>query len=71
MRRYHLLASLAAVICSGCAQVGVHEQRLVSKPSMQFSRRVDFSYTSRIMPQIQPGLESSGGAQASTCASCK
>jgi hypothetical protein len=72
MRRNYLLASLiVATVGAGCATVGVHEQRLVSKPNMQFSRQVIYSYTSRLMPQIQPGLEVSGGAQASTCTSCK
>ena len=72
MRRYCLLASLVAALAgAGCTTVGVHEQRLVSKPNMLFSRQAAYSYTSRLMPQIQPGLETSGGAQASTCTSCK
>jgi hypothetical protein len=72
MRRNCLLAGLfAAVIGAGCTTVGVHEQRLVSKPNMQFSRQAVYRYSSTLMPQILPGLEASGGAQASTCTSCK
>ena len=72
MRRYCFLVSLVTtVVGAGCTTVGVHEQRLVSKPNMQFSRRVVYTYSSKLMPQVQPGLETSGGAQASTCASCK
>ena len=72
MRRNCLIAGIiAAIVGVGCATVGVHEQRLVSKPNMQFSRQAVYSYSSRLMPQIQPGLEASGGAQASTCTSCK
>ena len=56
---------------AGCSTVGVHEQRLVSKPNMQFSRTAIYSYNSKIMPQIQPALAISGGAQPSSCASCK
>lgn len=62
---------LLALLVSGCASVGPEQQRLVSKPNMQFSRLVAFSYTSKLMPQIQPGLAISGGAQASTCTTCK
>jgi len=55
----------------GCSTVGVQKQRLVSKPNMQFSRFATESYFSRLMPQIQPGLAVTGGAQASACTVCK
>jgi len=58
-------------LLTGCA-VGVREQRLVSKPNMQFSRSAVYDYSSsRLMPQIQPGLATSGGAQPSTCTICR
>jgi hypothetical protein len=57
-------------LLSGCA-VGVQEQRLVSKPNMQFSRSAVYNYSSKLMPQIQSGLATSGGAQASTCTLCQ
>ena len=62
---------LLALLAGGCASVGPERQRLVSKPNMQFSRLVAFSYSSKLMSQIQPGLATSGGAQASTCTTCK
>jgi hypothetical protein len=65
------LAALLALAAAGCSTVGVHEQRLVSKPNMQFSRVAAFNYSSRLMPQVAPGLAVSGGAQASTCTSCR
>jgi len=61
----------AILLLSGCASVEVHEQRLVSKPNMLFSRSAVYSYSSRIMPQLQPGLAVSGGAQPSTCTVCR
>ena len=60
-----------ALLASGCATVGPEQQRLVSKPNMQFSRLLAWSYNSKLMPQIQPGLAISGGAQASTCTTCR
>jgi len=62
---------LGIFLLTGCA-VGVREQRLVSKPNMQFSRSAVFDYSSsRLMPQIQPGVATSGGAQPSTCTICR
>jgi hypothetical protein len=57
------------LLATGC-QVPIHEQRLVSKPGMQFSRNPAVSYSSRIVPQILPGLEA-GAEQASVCTICK
>jgi hypothetical protein len=61
----------ATLLLSGCASVDVHQQRLVSTPNMLFSRSAVFDYSSRIMPQLQPGLAVSGGAQPSTCTVCR
>jgi hypothetical protein len=57
------------LVLTGC-QVPIHEQRLVSKPGMQFSRNPALSYSSRIVPQILPGLDA-GAEQASVCTICK
>lgn len=65
-----LAVSATLAVLAGCA-VGPERQRLVSKPNMQFSRSAVFSYSSRTMPQILPGLATTGGAQASTCTLCK
>lgn len=62
---------LLSLLASGCASVGPEQQRLVSKSNMQFSRLLAWSYNSKLMPQIQPGLATSGGAQASTCTTCR
>ena len=62
---------LLALLASGCATVGPEQQRLVSKPNMQFSQGAVFSYSSKLMPQVQPGLATSGGAQPSTCTLCR
>lgn len=64
-------AGLGPLLLAGCASIGVEDQRLVSKPNTEFSRSAVFSYSSKIMPQIQPGLAVYGGAQASVCTSCR
>ena len=63
--------SLLVFFFTGCASVPVHEQRLVSKPNMLFSRSAVYSYTSKIMPQVQPGLPASGRSLNSTCTACQ
>jgi uncharacterized protein YceK len=66
-----IVVLFATLLLSGCASVEVHEQRLVSKPNMLFSGSAVYNYSSRIMPQLQPGLAVSGGAQPSTCTVCR
>ncbi|HEY2952550.1 MAG TPA: hypothetical protein VGK40_08210 [Verrucomicrobiae bacterium] len=68
LRVWLLLTGL--VVC-GCGTVGVEQQRLVSKPNMQFSQSAVYRYSSKIMPQIQPGLAASGGALPSSCTACR
>src|SRR5260221_441067 len=46
--------ALASLLLSGCATVGVQEQRLVSKLNMQFSKSSVFNYSSKILPQGLP-----------------
>jgi len=65
------LLALVAVGLTGCARVRVTQQRLVSKPSMEFSRSAVFSYSSKIMPQALPGLAGMPGAAATTCTACR
>ena len=72
VRRFFPPAILVVgLVLAGCATVPPQEQRLVSKPNMQFSRSAAFDYSSRVMPAILPGLATSGGAQASTCTLCR
>jgi hypothetical protein len=63
--------ALASGLGTGCTTVSVEQQRLLAKPGMQFSRTSVYGGASKIMPQVQPGLAVSGGAQASTCTTCR
>jgi hypothetical protein len=64
------LVVLMTLLGTGCSTVGVQEQRLVSKPNMQFSKWAVYGYSSRIIPQVQPGL-AVPGAQPSVCTVCR
>jgi len=64
-------AGLLGLVVSGCTSVGPEQQRLVSKPNMQVSRKTVFNDSLQLMPQIQPGLATTAGAQASTCSLCR
>ena len=67
-----LLAVLAGtLLLQGCNTVAVHEQRLLSKPSMTFSDSYLYAFQPRLTAQVEPGASASGGAQAAGCTSCK
>ena len=68
--RFALLA-LAVAGLSGCARVRVTQQQLVSKPGMEFSRSAVFSYSSKTMSQVLPGLPGMPGASVTTCTACR
>ncbi|MGD9159988.1 MAG: hypothetical protein PVG39_16355 [Desulfobacteraceae bacterium] len=55
---------------SGCVSVKPHQQRLVSKPNMQFSESVIFNYQDRSLTQIESGSASFIGGQSGSCGSC-
>lgn len=63
-------ALMAAGLLAGCA-VPVHQQRLVSRPSMQFSDTAASGYHSKVLSQIETGAAATGGAQAAGCTSCR
>ena len=65
------LALSAVMVLPGCASVGVHQQRLVSKPNMLFTDAAVFSYGPKLLVQMEPGSAATGGAQAAGCTSCR
>ena len=70
--RLILSCSAALVVLTGCTSVGVHEQRLVSKPGMTFSDSAVYNYSARIFSQVERGVfATSGGAQATGCTGCR
>ena len=72
VRRVLLPAAVLGVAAlTGCASVGLEQQRLVSKPNMEFGRSAVFSYSSKILPQVLPGLAGMPGAAATTCTACR
>lgn len=69
----HCLVALlvyVALILAGCAHVTPEQQRLVSKPNMQFSGSAIFSYQDRLLSQFESGSASSVGGQSGDCGSC-
>ncbi len=55
----------------GCASVGPHEQRLVSKPNMLFADSAVFAYQSKLLVQTEPGSGFVAGGKAAGCTSCR
>ena len=66
-----VLVANTLLFMTGCATVGVEQQRLVSKPNMQFSEVRAFGDPTRIASQLEPGRVVTGGAQSSVCTSCR
>lgn len=56
----------------GCAHVPPRQQRLVSKPNMQFQRAAMFSSANRLLTQFESSSASSVGGQSSgsACSAC-
>ena len=62
----------AVLLLAGCSSPTVRQQRLVSKPNMLFSDSSVFTYNSaRLLPQLEPGSATSGGAQNAGCTACR
>jgi hypothetical protein len=68
-----LSLSLVAILSlAGCSAPAVRQQRLVARANMTFSDSAVLTYnTAKLLPQLLPGLASSGGAQNSGCTSCR
>ena len=60
-----------ALAAGGCVQVPPYEQALVSKPNMSFEDVGAFAGAARLLPQVEPGSASSGGAQGAGCTACR
>ncbi|MCF3649066.1 hypothetical protein [Synoicihabitans lomoniglobus] len=65
------IAVTAVLFLAGCGAVPLAQQRLVSKTEMTFERSAAGHPSSNLVSQIEPGLASSGGAQAAGCTSCR
>lgn len=61
---------ISSLILVGCVHVKPHQQRLVSKPNMQFSGSVVFNYQDRLLSQFESSSASSIGGQSGSCSSC-
>ena len=67
-----VLTLVALLLLTGCASPAVRQQRFVAKPNMTFSDSAAFTYNStRLLPQLAPGLSGSGASQNSGCTSCR
>lgn len=66
-----VLAALGAVVLSGCTTVPAYQQQFVSKTGMTFEDSLVDSQEPTLQAQLEPGVDSSGGAQASGCSACR
>lgn len=66
------LLSCLALMLAGCAHVPAEQQRLVSKPNMQFQGAPMFNSLNRLLTQFESSSASSVGGQSSggACSAC-
>lgn len=69
-RFWFVLIVCGALMLAGCVHVTPLQQRLVSKPNMQFSDSVVFNYQDRLLTQFESGSASAVGGQSGECGSC-
>ena len=67
---FAVLLFFGLLMLTGCVSVAPSQQRLVSKPNMQFSGSIVFSYHDKLLTQIESGSASSTGGQSGSCGSC-
>ncbi|HHU15903.1 MAG: hypothetical protein KBI41_03975 [Kiritimatiellae bacterium] len=60
------------LMLAGCAHVPAEQQRLVSKPNMQFQKAPMFNPLNRLLTQFESSSASSVGGQSSggACSAC-
>ena len=64
------LLACSVLMLTGCVHVPPQQQRLVSKPNMQFSSSAVFTYQDKLLTQFESGSASFTGGQAGDCGSC-
>ena len=69
-RFFKVLLLFSTLMFAGCVSVAPNQQRLVSKPNMQFSGSVVFSYHDKLLTQMESGSASFTGGQSGSCGSC-
>lgn len=70
--RLRYLGPLAAcALLAGCQSVPAYQQQHLSKPGMTYSDSLVETATPSLTAQIEPGSQTSGGAQASGCSACR
>lgn len=65
------LLATGGELLTGCQAVPLAEQRLVAKTEMTFESSAAGHPDVNVLAQIEPGLATSGGAQAAGCTSCR
>ncbi|MBK1879442.1 hypothetical protein [Pelagicoccus mobilis] len=66
-----LMVLTATVFLAGCETVPAYRQEHVSKAGMTFSDSLTGSNEASLTAQLEPGSQTSGGAQASGCSACR
>lgn len=59
------------LLAAGCTSVPAYQQQYLSKAGMTFSDSLVESPASQLNAQVEPGSQTSGGAQASGCSACR
>lgn len=60
-----------SLFVGACVKIPASRQQLLAKPNMVFDDTNSFAYSSRLLPQSEPGTAVSGGAPGGGCTACR
>lgn len=70
-RVVRLLPLLALLPVVGCTAVPAFKQQQLAKPNMVFDDTNSFAFSSRLLPQCEPGTAVTGSAPGGGCTACR
>ena len=66
-----LLAVVALLPAVGCTAVPAWKQQQLAKPNMVFDDTNAFAFSSRLLPQCEPGTAVNGSSPGGGCTACR
>jgi hypothetical protein len=66
-----MLISLFVLVSVSCTPIPASSQQILAKPNMIFDDTEAFAYSTRLLPQSEPGTAVSGSAPGGGCTACR
>ncbi len=66
-----VVTALALLSALGCTTVPAWKQQRLAKPNMVFDETNAFAFSSRLLPQCEPGTAVNGSSPGGGCTACR